>query len=155
MKKQTEYMRKYRKTEKGHKACVICNWKHMGLIDDYDKVYDRFMKTTHCDKCNCLLTNYKKGGCEKQMDHCHRTNKFRNVLCGRCNYSDTTRMMNKNQKYGHKGLTFVKSKNLWSYRKENQQLNFKFKKMSKSKTNILCIKFACLILLNHKLLLKT
>ena len=150
-KKHADEMREYYHSPKGNRSCMKSKWRGYGLKGDLDEIYDRYLATTHCDRCNHLLTSYKKGGRQKQMDHDHRTLEFRAVLCAKCNTSDTTRMMNKNQKYGHKGLTFVKSKGLWSYRKENSETNMKVKKMSKCKTTILCIKFAYLILLNYKL----
>ena len=146
-----EYMRAYNQTPKGHRYAMFKNWKKWGLKGDLDAIYDHYIATTNCDRCNHLLTKGKKGGREKQMDHDHRTLEFRAVLCGTCNLSDTTRLKQKNQKYGHKGLTFVKKKGLWSYRKENKEVNMKVSKLAKSKTKILCIKFAFLILLNHKL----
>mgnify|MGYP003654567791 CR=1 FL=1 len=148
---KAEYMRTYRNTPNGKKRCIFANWNHMGLVGNYEEIYERFINTTNCDKCNVLLTIERKGGNQKHMDHCHRTGIFRNILCLRCNSSDTTRVMNKNQKYGHKGLTFIKSKNLWSYRKLNKRANMNVKKMSSCKIKILCIKFAYLILLNHRL----
>ena len=146
-----EYMRAYNQTPTGHRIAMKQNWNKWGLKGDLDAIYDRYIATTNCDRCNHLLTKGKKGGREKQMDHDHRTLEFRAVLCQTCNSSDTTRLKQKNQKHGHKGLTFVKSKGLWSYRNENAEVNMKVKKMAKSKTKILCIKFAYLILLNHKL----
>ena len=145
---RAEYAKKWGATPKGKKSRTISGWKLQGLIGDYDEIYERYMNTTNCDLCNVLLTKERKSGNQKHMDHCHRTNLFRNIVCMRCNSSDTTRAKNKNQIHGHKGLTFVKKKQLWSYR--NQHKGKCFKKMSKSKTKILCFKFAYLILLNHR-----
>ena len=36
----TEYMRKYRSTDIGYKTSVIHNWKHQGLIGDYDYIFN-------------------------------------------------------------------------------------------------------------------
>ena len=150
--KKSEYMRNYSKTPSGNKSCRISSWKKRGLVDDYDMVYERYQNTKYCDICNVLLTSCRKGGNQKQMDHCHKTGKFRNILCQRCNTADTTRTIPKNQIYGHKGLNFVKKQGLWKYRKLNKRVGMSVSKMSKSKTYILCIKFAYLILLNHKLM---
>ncbi len=67
----------------GNKKCRISSWKHMGLIDDYDYVYDRFESTLFCDFCLCDLDQCTKS--VKSMDHCHETGKFRNILCLSCN----------------------------------------------------------------------
>tara|TARA_R110002020_G_scaffold26799_2_gene86667 strand:- start:2856 stop:3326 length:471 start_codon:yes stop_codon:yes gene_type:complete len=150
--KHAEYMRNYMKNNPlQYKKEKFRKWEKYGLIDDYEMVYQRYQNTKNCDICNVLLTSYQKGGNQKQMDHCHKTGKFRNILCQRCNSADTTRIISKNQKYGHKGLTYVKKKGLWSYRKQNKRVGMNVKKTSKSKIYILCIKFAYLILLNHKL----
>ena len=144
---QKQYMEKWCATPKGLKSITISRWKQYGLVDDYDKIYDIYLNTTHCELCNVLLTTEKIGGNQKHMDHCHRTNLYRNTVCSRCNSSDTTRETQKNQIYGHKGLSFVKKKQLWKYRK--QYNGHTFQKMCKSKTQLLCFKFAYLILLNH------
>ena len=40
-----EYMRNYRNTPNGRKSSIISNWKHYGLVDDYDTVYERYLNT--------------------------------------------------------------------------------------------------------------
>ena len=77
-----ETARKYYK-EDGNKNCRISNWKHAGLIDDYDYVYERFESTLFCDFCGCDLDQCTRS--VKNMDHCHITGKFRNILCLVCN----------------------------------------------------------------------
>ena len=142
----TEYMRNYRKTPEGKKKCVIVDWKHYGLICDYDKIYDTYINTTHCQKCNVFLEG--RGSNKKCMDHDHRTGLFRMVLCNKCNTMMNDRKKNKNNTSGHKGIDFVKKKQLWKYRK---QKNGKiFQKMCKCKITLLTYKFCYLLLMNRK-----
>ena len=37
----------------------IYRWKEQGLIGDYEKIYQRYLNTTHCDLCNVELSNKK------------------------------------------------------------------------------------------------
>lgn len=69
---------KYYKTIKYKR---INRWKYRGLIsDDYDKIHDRYINTTICDLCKIDFNNT-----QKCMEHCHKTGKFRNIVCNRCN----------------------------------------------------------------------
>ena len=78
---------KYYKTDKGKKHCRIKNWKSRGIIFfDYDVLYDIYMETTHCDKCECELNQCTRS--RKCMDHDHSItdiDNVRNVLCHICN----------------------------------------------------------------------
>ena len=81
--KTKEYHTNYRKTDKGKKSHRISEWKYQGLIsDDYDAIYDRYINTHNCD---CCKEPIKAGKASRVMDHCHKTGKFRNVLCHNCN----------------------------------------------------------------------
>jgi hypothetical protein len=78
-----EYHKNYNNTEIGRKSHRIGEWKYSGLIaDDYDAIYDRYINTHECDCCKLPI---KEGKGSKVMDHCHKTGKFRNVLCHNCN----------------------------------------------------------------------
>ena len=78
-----EYQAKYRSSDKGKKSVTISGWKHTGLIsDDYDAVYDKWINTHNCECCNESI-GFGKGS--RVMDHCHKTGKFRNILCHSCN----------------------------------------------------------------------
>lgn len=78
-----EYYKNYSKTERGRKSHRIGEWKYAGLIaDDYDAIYDRYINTHECDCCKLPI---KEGKGSKVMDHCHKTGKFRNILCHNCN----------------------------------------------------------------------
>jgi len=84
--KNKQYQQKYRKTPSGEKAFRKGSWKYIGLdMDNFEEVYQRYLDTTNCDKCNVLLTNGEHCKTTKCMDHCHYTNKFRRVLCLSCN----------------------------------------------------------------------
>jgi hypothetical protein len=71
----------YQQTPKGKKVRTISSWKRIGLIDDYDLVYERYFNSTNCECCGNEYLNSR----DKHMDHCHNTGKFRNVLCRNCN----------------------------------------------------------------------
>ena len=141
-----EYMREYVKTPNGKKSCCISKWKHQGLIDDYETIYDRYVNTTNCDLCNVFLEG--RGSNKKCMDHDHRTGLFRMVLCNKCNSMMPDRKKNKNNTSGHKGIDFVKKKKLWKYRKQNNGKTFQ--KMCKCKITLLTYKFCYLLLMNRK-----
>jgi len=79
------YLKEYRQTEQGKKSLIIGRWKYKGLIGDREAVYERYINTSKCDCCKIDLIAGKTGGNHKVMDHCHKTGKFRNVLCHNCN----------------------------------------------------------------------
>ena len=69
------------------KACLISNWKKIGIIvDDYDEPFERYKETKECDNCGVDL--FGLGRERKCCDHDHDiTDKpnFRNILCCYCN----------------------------------------------------------------------
>ena len=73
--------------EKHKKFHTIANWKRYGLIcDDYDKLYELYLQSTHCEECGCKYSDFGDGvGKWRCMDHCHTTGLFRNFLCHTCN----------------------------------------------------------------------
>ena len=78
-----EAARQYYQTEKGKRSAKISAWKLRGLVaEDYDAIYDRYINTHKCDCCQIFITS---GYGSRVMDHCHKTGKFRNVLCHNCN----------------------------------------------------------------------
>ena len=70
----------YRKTPEGWKSFRIGSWKHKGLIDDYEKVFEIYMETTECMRCSVPIS-----GRGKHMDHDHETGLYRAILCRSCN----------------------------------------------------------------------
>tara|TARA_R100000734_G_C3254194_1_gene54805 strand:- start:174 stop:554 length:381 start_codon:yes stop_codon:yes gene_type:complete len=80
--KRAKYNSEFKKTDIGKKTQKISSWKGQGLIcDDYDKVYERYINSNHCECCGKEYKNQR----DKHMDHCHKTGKFRNILCRNCN----------------------------------------------------------------------
>ena len=88
--KLKEYYKEYRQTEKGKKTARISDWKRQGILCfDYDLLYQLYLKTTHCEYCECELNKCSKS--VKCLDHDHSiTDKFnvRGVICHICNIKD-------------------------------------------------------------------
>tara|TARA_R110000772_G_scaffold245104_1_gene358512 strand:- start:247 stop:672 length:426 start_codon:yes stop_codon:yes gene_type:complete len=107
-----EYMREYSKTPQYKKSQTIDNWKRYGLIDNYEKVYQIYLDTNNCMKCQVEITGHNK-----HMDHDHITNLFRAVLCASCNKGNSLDLhCSKNNKVGikyisiqHNGYVFQKT----------------------------------------------
>jgi len=65
---------------------TIYNWKKSGLIyDDYDELYETYIKTMQCGHCQ---TEFTKKNC-RCLDHDHTTGLFRKIICNRCNVCDS------------------------------------------------------------------
>jgi hypothetical protein len=73
------------KTPAGKKSRTISSWKYLGLIGDYDQIYERYINTSNCNVCNYQFdeSNWR---C---MDHNHETGIFRQILCHKCNVMDS------------------------------------------------------------------
>jgi len=94
----------YRKTPQCKKSQTIGSWKTRGLIDDYEKIYDIYLNTHECMKCNIEIS-----GRNKCMDHDHITNIYRSVLCQPCNKSNSLDLhCNKDNKLGIKNISMTK-----------------------------------------------
>ena len=120
-----EQMREYHKerykqlikTPQEIKRRTIYKWKTRGLIDDYEKVYQIYLNTHECMKCNIEIS-----GRNKCMDHCHETKLYRAVLCNSCNTGNTldTKCSKNNKsteikniymtKYGYRFMKTIKGK---------------------------------------------
>jgi len=67
------------------KSNAICKWKKSGLIcDDYNALYETYIKTTECQHCQIEFTEKNK----RCLDHDHTTGLFRKIVCNRCNNQD-------------------------------------------------------------------
>jgi len=113
-----KYMKEYRKTPQGIKSRIIITWKAKGLIDDYEKIYQIYLDTHECMKCNISIS-----GRNKHMDHDHITNLFRAVLCASCNTGNKLDLhCQKNNIVGIKNIIIYKD-------------GYRFQKMTKGKTH--------------------
>tara|TARA_R110001592_G_scaffold231236_1_gene488401 strand:- start:157 stop:600 length:444 start_codon:yes stop_codon:yes gene_type:complete len=85
-----EKIKEYNQTESRIKSNRISSWKRIGVItDDWNELYDHYLKTTLCNECNVVLTYDKKTtATTKCLDHDHSITdapNFRNILCNLCN----------------------------------------------------------------------
>ena len=116
--------KKYIQTPNGKKCQKIGEWKFNGLIwatqEEIDEIYSRYLGSTNCEnpKCGKEYKNSK----DKHMDHCHTTNKFRNILCHSCNVK-----INSANKSGINGIGWNKKYKGWRY-----QIEINGKKHSKN-----------------------
>ena len=77
--------KRYAQTDKGKKKFRIKDWKKIGIIsDDYNLLYDRYLKCQNCEHCNIKLV-YGRTRDGKTLDHDHTTGQVRNILCRACN----------------------------------------------------------------------
>ena len=80
---------KYNNSSNGYKSKKKSKWKSRGLVmDNFEEIFDRYMKTTNCDRCNIELTTGDTPAkmTTRCMDHHHKTGLFRNILCFNCNW---------------------------------------------------------------------
>ena len=114
---QRQYLKEWRKTEAGRKSTTTTNWRQRGLKGDVNKIYDLWLSTIYCDLCKIKLNNVGDDGTRKCMDHCHKTGKFRNIVCNRCNVGQLDRSMRPDNTSGHIGVTWSKWHNRWEYQR--------------------------------------
>ena len=76
-----------------HKAKTKRNWKRNGLITDkFEEIYKEYIYATNCDLCGKEFTNTR----DRQMEHCHETGQFRNIVCNSCNLLKKDRKQSNN-----------------------------------------------------------
>ena len=121
------------------KSKTIWTWEKLGLIGDYESIYQRYINTTHCDKCGVLFDKINF----KCMDHCHKTGKFRNVLCNGCNLNMLDRKISSTNTSGYKNIRYIKKRKLWIFQKYiNRE---RYNKMSKNINLLHWYKFVFLV----------
>ena len=82
--------RNYQQSDHGRKLRRIATWKKQGIIcDNWDALYDHYLKTSFCDICKVVLTyDTVSTATTKVVDHDHSITdapNFRNILCNCCN----------------------------------------------------------------------
>ena len=81
-----EYDKEYKQTDAGKKTNTISKWRQTGLIhDNYEELYNKYINTWECENCGIELVTGNTAPNFRCMDHCHKTGKFRNILCHSCN----------------------------------------------------------------------
>jgi len=128
-----------------NKNRLIRDWKQYGLIGDCEEIYIRYVNTTNCDLCNVFLEG--RGRNRKCMDHNHKNGQFRNIVCHACNLKKTDKKIRSDNTSRYNHIQYCKRKNFWVYdRKFN---NKRIRICRKNKIEILCIKFAGLLLYKY------
>tara|TARA_R110000823_G_scaffold58549_2_gene140892 strand:- start:33 stop:545 length:513 start_codon:yes stop_codon:yes gene_type:complete len=79
--------REYSYSPIGQRKSTIKNWKRYGILsDNYDKLYDNYLKSSNCEECGVVYGKIGDGSNTwKCCDHDHETGLFRNFLCNKCN----------------------------------------------------------------------
>jgi len=104
-------------TPAGKKCQRISCWKSQGIItDNYDALHERFMSTTHCEKCDVELTGSNpRTRTSKCVDHDHSIKDRENVraiICNACNSNDRC-----DNTSGVPNVSYNKGDGGWRYRK--------------------------------------
>jgi len=80
------------------KTKIKCWKQKIGLPltqGEWEEIYHKWVACENCECCGKVFDTPVPGKCfnDKQLDHCHKTMKFRNFLCNKCNkmrgYLDT------------------------------------------------------------------
>tara|TARA_R110001632_G_scaffold153415_1_gene271262 strand:- start:628 stop:1071 length:444 start_codon:yes stop_codon:yes gene_type:complete len=98
------------KLAKYHKPKTLWNWKREGLIESDEQIefiYTDYIYGIHCDLCG----EFYKNTLDRQMEHCHETGEFRNIVCRSCNQRKADIKIQSNNTSGFVGIYKHKSKN--------------------------------------------
>jgi hypothetical protein len=89
---------------KHHKSYrTIYNWKSKGLIageHETQIIYTRYVNAEFCEICNKEFLTLR----DRCMEHDHKTGKFRNICCHKCNTLKNDVKMKSNNTSGYKGI---------------------------------------------------
>ena len=77
-----EYQKKYNKEHQEERR--QSKWKSMGIICDFDAIYDIYINTHKCDHCKKEF----ESSFDRCLDHCHTCACVRAILCRCCNSCD-------------------------------------------------------------------
>ena len=95
-----------------HKSSTLNHWRKSGLnMDNVDEIYNRYIYCKECDFC-CAPFKSRR---DRQMDHCHNTGKFRNVICAKCNGRKIDKPIGGVLKEKLISKTFRKARNRYEY----------------------------------------
>lgn len=83
-------LQKNKTDERRLKSSRINNWKRRGVIGNLNEIYEKYITTLNCEKCNYIFINTK----DKCLDHSHETGEFRFILCRKCNNWDAWKKNN-------------------------------------------------------------
>ena len=131
----------YLKLYKDHKSITKYSWKKKGLItDNFEQIYNKYIIATHCELCNKKFTKT----IDRQMEHCHATGEFRNIVCNSCNQRKADVKLKSNNTCGYNGIHKQIDKNMkqgfrWVFR---AIINGKRKTIKHSKDFDKLVKFA-------------
>ena len=70
-----------------HKSFTKCEWRNnfdpplVCTDEEFEVIYNRYIHSSKCELCEFVYERTT----QRQMDHCHITGKFRNVVCHKCN----------------------------------------------------------------------
>ena len=89
--------------KKYHKTNTIGKWKIKGLIageHEMGIIYTRYVNAEFCEICNKEFLTLR----DRCMEHDHKTGKFRNVCCNKCNLLKNDVKLHKNNTSGYKHI---------------------------------------------------